>query len=180
MYDLSSLRHAALGCLLCGLAGSTSQGGTGRQALAPPSSLEPPEAPVTVRVTHRHRAVRQCVSLKEPRICTGRELEADTATTVRFERVGVSSAAMMPDTGTPHVTFPRHVGPQEQSIKLAVGDWLVDWPGAPSIGHLRVAAGAHPLVSLVTSSGRCRFEGERCELDSVRSRQLAVHDDVVP
>jgi hypothetical protein len=147
-------------------------------ALTPPSSLQPSDKAVSVQVTHRHRVVRECIAPAGSKACTGRELDADTATTVRFERVEVAKANLFADRGTRQATFPSHVGAQEQTIRLEVGDWLVDWPGAAGIGHLHVAAGAKPRVTLVTSSGRCRLKEQRCELDTARRRQLTVRDDV--
>jgi hypothetical protein len=174
---LSPLHAAVLSSLLFGMA---EHGPSLAQtaALTPPSSLTPSDKTVAVQLTHRHRAVRECVAPAGTKTCAGRELEADTATTVRFERVEVAKAKLIADRGMLQVTFPPHVGPQEQTIRLEVGDWLVDWPGAAGIGHLHVVAGAKPRVTLVTSSGRCRFKEQRCELDTARRRQLTVRDDV--
>jgi hypothetical protein len=75
------------------------------------------------------------------------------------------------------LTFPHHVGPQEQTVQLVPGDWLVDWPGAPTIARLHVAAGATPQVSLVTLTGSCVLKEAHCELESKRTRRIAVRDD---
>jgi hypothetical protein len=145
--------------------------------LGPPSSLKPPDASVAVEIMHRHRAVRECVSLKMPRVCTARDSDADTATTVRFEPTGMVNAALDPAQGAVQVTFLHHVGPQAQTIRLRAGDWLIDWPGAPEIGHIHVVAGARPSVTLVTSSGRCHFQDDRCELDDRRIRRIRTRED---
>jgi hypothetical protein len=113
-------------------------------------------------------------------VCAGPEVDADTATTLRLERIGVMNASLVRDGAVAQVTFPHHVGPQEQMIELSPGDWLIDWRGAKGIGHLHVAAGSRPEVSLQTSTGRCQVQQLSCRLDSTRSRRIVVRDDTAP
>lgn len=145
-------------------------------ALLPPSSIAPPARKVSVRITHRHRAVRECTTSPSPVACVARELDADSATSLRLTRSRLATATLESTSQNLQVTFPHHVGLQEQTIELAPGDWLVDWPGAAAIGRLHIAAGATPEVSLATTSGRCRLKEARCELESKRTQQLTIRN----
>lgn len=145
--------------------------------LQPPTSIRPGDTSVSVHVVHRHRAIRECLGRQASQPCTGREVDADTATSVRLTRVGVVKATVGSSRDQVQVTFPNHVGPQEQAVQLRPGDWIVDWPGAPTIGRLHVAVGATPRVSLTTLTGSCVRKQSRCELDSKRSTRTAVRDD---
>jgi hypothetical protein len=40
------------------------------------------------------------------------------------------------------VVFPHRSGPQEQTIGLPVGEWLVDWPGSDKLERLEIKPGA--------------------------------------
>jgi len=176
-----AFRSVAGICLLVwlgsGLLSDPLRAETIRPALLPPSSFEPGDKPVAVRIAHRHRSVRECLGLNEPVVCTGREADADTATVVRLTQVGVVNAGLRPGDKGIRVGFSHHVGPQEQMVKLAPGDWLIDWPGAPNIGRLHVAAGATPEVSLLTTTGRCRLKENHCELDLKRTRRMTIRED---
>lgn len=180
MNPSSALRGAGFFALIAGILGpNASRAAALGNGNKPPSSLEPPAQSVPLRVNHRHIAIRECNSHKAP-ICSGQEVEADTATTLRLERVGVMNAALAQGRAVAQVTFPHHVGPQEQVIELAPGEWLIDWRGASGLGHLHVAVGAQPQVSLQTSTGRCQMLNRTCRLDSARSRRMLVRDDASP
>jgi len=170
---------AGVGLLLWlggGLIGTPLRAETMRPSLSPPSSLEPGDEAVAVSISHRHRAVQECLGLGERAVCRGRESDADTATVVRLMPAGVGKAGLRPGSEEVRVSFPHHVGPQEQTVKLAPGDWLIDWPGAPAIGRLHVTAGARPEVALVTTTGRCRPKENHCELDISRIRRISIRD----
>lgn len=146
--------------------------------LTPPNSFKPPsDVSVAVTVMHRHRAIQECAFKGTPPVCAGPELDADTSTTVRFEPVGVAKAAPNPSRSAVRLSFPRHTGGQERVIGLTAGEWLIDWPGAAAIAHIRVLAGAHPSVTLLTSSGRCRIQEDRCDLETHRVRRILTRED---
>lgn len=153
---------------------------TPSMALAPPSSLKPAEKVVSVQVSHQHRVVHDCAPSPARNICMSREVDGDTATSLRFERTGTANVGLDPDGSAVLMTFPHHLGPQEQSIRLAPGDWLVDWAGASGIAHLHVEAGAHPTVTLVTTTGACHLRNRRCELDPTRERQITMRRETSP
>jgi hypothetical protein len=143
----------------------------------PPSSLEPPGKTAPVRISHRHRTIRECVHVRVPPSCNGRVSEGDTATTVTFARTGATSVSLRPAQAAIKVAFPNRVGPQEQVVVFPVGDWLVDWPGAPRVEQLTVRPGSAPQVALATASGACSLESERCELlEGVRERRIQVSE----
>jgi len=173
-----AIRGAVLTVLIAGGLGSNVSRAAALGSGNPPSSLEPTARSVPLRIKHRHVAIRECGS-HQSRACSGREVDAETATTVRLERVGVGvmNTALVRDRGVTQVVFPHHVGPQEQVIQLPPGDWLIDWDGAHSIGHLHVEPGAQPLVSLQTWTGRCQVRDKTCELDSARTRRMFALDD---
>jgi hypothetical protein len=132
---------------------------------------------VAVTVVHRHRAIRECAFNASSGVCTGPELDADTATTVRFEPVGVAKAAPKPSRRFIELSFSRQLGIQERTINLTVGDWLIDWSGAATIARLRVTTAARPSVTLVTSTGRCRVRDGRCQLEEHRVRRIVIRDN---
>jgi hypothetical protein len=174
------LRGAGLLALIAGILGpDVSRAAALGSGSKPPSSLEPPAQSVPLRINHRHLAIRECGPHKA-QVCSGQEVDADTGTTLRLERVGVMNAALVRGGAVAQVTFPHHVGPQEQVIELAPGDWLVDWRGANGIDHLHVATGARPQVSLQTWTGHCQIQDQTCRLDSTRSRRMVVRDDTTP
>lgn len=176
----TSLRHRVWLVSVIGLLhGGSVHAERGARALTPPSSLKPAERIVAVQVTHRHRAVQECLRLNRT-LCVGREVDAESATTVRLEPLGIARVAVDPDQSAVEVTFPSHVGPQTQTARLAAGDWLVDWAGASALARLHVAPGARPQVALVTSSGSCRLRKQRCELDPKRVRRVVVREDASP
>jgi hypothetical protein len=178
MNPSSALRGAGLLALIAAILGPdvSSAAALGNNANKPPSSLEPAAKSVPLRISHRHLAIREC-GVRKGQVCAGQEVDADTSTTVRLERVGVMNAALVRGGAVAQVTFPHHVGPQEQMIELAPGDWLIDWRGASGIGHLHVAAGAQPQVTLQTWTGHCQIQDQTCRLDATRSRRLVVRDD---
>jgi len=167
---------AGLACLLF-FARIWCSGGIGplaawNRSAAPPSSLQPAAEPVLVRITHRHRLVSKCSLSSAAMACQARELDGDSATTLRLARPGPVTTTVR--NNVVRVSFPHHVGPQEQTVRLLPGDWLVDWPGAATIGRLHVATGASPGVALTTATGVCRLKEKRCELDAKRTQQITV------
>jgi hypothetical protein len=114
-----------------------------RIPLAPPGSIEPKELVAAVRVSHRHRAIVECIPVPKRVSCVGRVAEADTGAIVRFERMGVITVGLSPAQGAVRVVFSHQAGPQEQVIRvirLAVGPWLVDWPESERLERLETSA----------------------------------------
>lgn len=164
--------------LLMGLVlfSATSSGAAGRP-LAPPGSIEPKEKVAAVRVSHRHRAIVECVRVPKQAACVGRVAEADTGAVVRFERMGVVTVGLNPGQGAVRVVFPRQAAPQEQVISLGVGPWLVDWPDSEKLQRLDIKPGARMQVALATTSGACELKNDTCELrPGVRERRIQIHD----
>jgi hypothetical protein len=169
-------RAAAWFCCSCALCPAASRA-SATGATLPPSSLEPPGKTAPVRVSHRHRTIRECVHVRVPPSCDGRVAEADTATEVTFARTGATNVSFRPAQAVIKIAFPSRVGRQEQVVVLPVGDWLVDWPGAPRIEQLEVRPGSHLQVALTTASGACALEGDRCELrEGFRERRIRVSE----
>ena len=173
-------RAAAWVCCSCALCPAASSA-SAMSATLPPSSLEPQGKTAPVRVSHRHRAVRECAYVRVPPRCDGRVAEGDTATEVTFARTGVTNASFRPAQTAIKIAFPSRVGGQEQVVVLPVGDWLVDWPGAPRVEQLEVRPGSHLLVALTTASGACALKGDRCELrEGFRERRIRVSEGQNP
>jgi hypothetical protein len=144
-------------------------------SLRPPSSIEPDPGTQAVRVSHRHQTVVDCRHVALPPSCTARLRDGDTATMIRFVRTGVDSAALHPASATVRLAFPHQLGSQEQVARLAIGQWLVDWRGAPKLEKLDVRGDAHVEVALSTVSGACVQKGDRCVLVSgVRERHIRI------
>lgn len=145
--------------------------------LAPPGSIEPRERIAAVRVSHRHRAIVECVRVPQRASCVGRVAEADTAAVVRFERMGVVTVGLNPAQGAVRVVFPHQAGPQEQVVSLAVGGWLVDWPESEKLERLEIKPGTRMQVALATTSGACEYKDDTCELlPGVRERRIRISE----
>jgi hypothetical protein len=153
---------------------------SGASLASPPSSLRPAARTAVVRLSHRHRAVRECFRLHAARSCLSNIAEADTATVVELERTSVTAAMLEPDTRSVRVVFPHHAGPQEQALDLPLGEWVVDWPGADKIERLHVDARSKPRIVLLTVSGACRLRENRCELVPGQLRHVVVSDASQP
>lgn len=163
--------------LLVGLAtlSGTSPGVTGFAAPKPPSSLEPSDKTAPVQVSHRHRAIVECVRVPKKASCVGRIADGDTAAVVRFERADVTTVALDPLRAEPRAVFPHHAGPQEQTIDLPVGEWLVDWLDSQKLERLDIKPGTRTQVALATASGACELKADRCELlPGIRERRIHV------
>lgn len=92
-------------------------------------------------------------------------------------RAGVSSASFRGGEGSIKVVFATRQGPQEQVVAFPIGDWLVDWHGAPRIEYLRVRPGSAPQVALATVSGACELTVNRCDLNNgFQERHIRVRD----
>lgn len=171
-----SVRAAAVVGLFAWLFGGLIHPQIVNASLQPPTSLRPIDEAVYVRLSHRHRAVRDCSLVLTPARCVGREVDGDTATTVRLSRAGAAGAALRTRRDDLQVSLPRHDGPQEQAFKLERGDWLVDWPGSARIARLHVAAGSSPEIALLTTTGSCELKANRCELDKSRKRRITIRE----
>ena len=145
--------------------------------LAPPGSLEPRELVAAVRVSHRHRAIVECIRVPKRASCVGRVAEADTGAIVRFERTGVVTVGLTPAPGAVRVVFPHHAGPQEQVVRLGVGPWLVDWRESERLERLEIEPGTRMQVALATTSGACEYKHDTCELlPGVRERRIRISE----
>ena len=95
----------------------------------PPSSLEPSVKHRVVSVAHRHQRVKSCTdAARAAPACRPVLEDADSATAVTLRRLGkVPNTADNPSAVV--VSFETRKGRQEQSVELALGGWVVDWPG---------------------------------------------------
>jgi hypothetical protein len=60
---------------------------------------------------------------------------------------------------------------------LPIGQWLIDWRGAPRLERLVVRDGSRAEVALSSVSGACVQKGDRCELVAdVRERDIRVSE----
>jgi hypothetical protein len=145
--------------------------------LAPPGSIEPKEPVAAVRVSHRHRAIVECIRVPKRASCVGRVAEADTGAIVRFERMGVVTVGLTSAQGAVRVVFPHQAGPQEQVVRLAVGPWLVDWRESVKLERLEIRPGTRMQVALATTSGACEYKHDTCELlPGVRERRIRISE----
>lgn len=79
----------------------------------------------------------------------------------------------------PRVFLPHQTGPQEQTIDLPVGEWLVDWPDSQKLERLEIRPGTRPHVALATTSGACELKANRCELlPGIRERRIRVREGI--
>lgn len=146
-------------------------------AAPPPSSLQPKAKATRVRISHRHRSIVQCVRAPHASSCLGRVADADTAAVIRFERSEVATAALHPARGGQRVVFAHQAGPQEQTIDLAVGEWLLDWLDSEKLERIDVHSDTSMHVALATTSGACELRTDRCELlPGVRERHIQVSE----
>jgi hypothetical protein len=144
-------------------------------ATKPPSSLDPGSKTAPVQISHRHRAIVECVRVPKKASCVGRVADGDTAAVVRFERTDVTTVAFNPLRAEPRAVLPHHAGPQEQTIELPVGEWLVDWLDSQRLERLDVKPGARIQVALATTSGACQLKADHCELlPGTRERRIHV------
>jgi hypothetical protein len=145
--------------------------------LAPPGSIEPKEKVAAVRVSHRHRAIVQCIRVPQRATCVGRVAEGDTGVVIRFERMGVVAVGLNPAQSAVRVVLPHKSGPQEQVVSLAVGAWLVDWPEFERLERLEIKPGSRMQVALATTSGACELKDDTCELrPGARERRLRISE----
>jgi len=145
----------------------------------PPNSLRPPAERRPVRVLYAHERVRQCkrVTIDRRHRCIAELEPADTSATVTFELVTTPST-VAGDTGSPLVVqFPSRLGPQDASVELALGQWLVDWRGR-GCANLTILPTTSAVVSLEATTGRCEFRGGQCRHnpDAV-SQQMTISDE---
>ena len=156
---------------------SATSSGAAAPPLTPPGSIEPKERVAAVRVSHRHRAVVECVRVPKQAMCVGRVAEGDTGAVVRFERMGVVTVGLGPGQGAVRVVFSHQSAPQEKVISLGVGPWLVDWPDSEKLERLDIKPGARVQVALVTTTGGCALKNDTCELSTgVRERRIRISD----
>lgn len=147
-----------------------------RAAITPPPArpIEPDINTQTVRVSHRHQLVVACLHITEPPGCVAQLRDSDTATTVSFVK-DFKPAALHHGGASLRLTLPHLPTSQEQVASLEVGQWLVDWRGAPRVEELDVRPDKRLEVALATVSGACVEAGDRCELVSgVRERNVHV------
>lgn len=141
----------------------------------PPSSLEPDGKTAPVRISHRHRAIVECVRVPKQARCLGRVADGDSAAVVRFSRAAISTVAFEGPRAEPRAVFPHRAGPQEQVLDLPVGPWLVDWADSQKFERLDVRPGIRVHLALATTSGACELKADRCELlPGVRERHMSL------
>jgi hypothetical protein len=168
---LAALLAATFACL------SSLGAAARRTAAVPPSSLQPKAKTAPVRVSHRHRSIVQCARAPQGASCVGRVSDADTAAVVRFERSDVVATALNPTSGAVRVSFPHRAGPQEQTLDLPVGEWVVDWLGSERIERINVHPETPLHVALASTSGACKLKVDHCELlPGVRERYIRVSE----
>ena len=149
----------------------------------PPSSLEPSPQPKSakraVSVSHRSQRVRKCDATKtgDGWSCTPELEDLDSATAVTFRRVALPDSTSDGTTEAVAVAFPSHVGPQQLSAQLTLGQWDVEWPGELGLKRMEVGALSELSVALKTASGRCEVHHDGCRLvGSVISQHVVVTD----
>ncbi len=151
---------------------------TTSRAAHPPSSVGADTQTRTVHVSHRHERVRRCATLRfgEHFHCAPVLVDADTAATVTFQLVVTPSTVRKAQSVL--LTLPSLAGPQESSIELSLGEWLVDWQAYGIVRSLQIGPESAPLISLRTRSGRCELSGNRCRLDAdTVSRKMTIVDE---
>ena len=154
-------------------------------AIRPPSSLQPSPRPQpsnlkrTVRVSHRSQRVRKCDVLKtrDEFSCAPQLEETDSATTVTFRHVAPPDSTADSASDAVVVSFPNHVGLQEQNTGLVLGQWDVEWPGERALKRMQIGDHSELSVALKTTSGRCEMQHDQCRLvGGVVGRHVAVTD----
>jgi hypothetical protein len=132
-----------------------------------------------VRVSHRHLRVRACTleTDRDRRVCRPDLVDADSAASVSFWLDGAPSSAD-DEHRRASLTFPRHVGAQEQRVELLPGKWRVTWEEAGVVRRLPVQESSLPVVELSTISGVCERQKDACRLlaDPI-ARRIGVTDE---
>jgi hypothetical protein len=131
-----------------------------------------------VLVSHTHRRVNACVPIpaKHPTACAAQLKDALATTTVSFEPI--ATAVRAPRRKRVVVSFPDATGLQKMSVELALGDWLVNWPGcrdAPRL-NLTAANAVSPRVVLRTTSGACELSKGECRVTSTIEQRLSIEE----
>jgi hypothetical protein len=109
--------------------------------------------------------------------CTPELDDRDSATVVTFRQVALPDSSSGSADQTVAVAFPSHVGLQERSTELALGQWDIEWPGARELQRVQIDASSEVPVALKTTSGRCEMRDDQCRVvgGEVR-RRVAVTD----
>lgn len=135
----------------------------------PPSSLAPPPAPATLRVSYHHAVTSECTrSTAAPRTtCIARSVTAAAETKITVRPLRKASLRGRED--------------QRQAITLLVksdqdgdlvsrslepGHWMVDWPGYERRPSFDATASATLRMRLDDIAGRCAASGADCRLIS--------------
>jgi hypothetical protein len=145
----------------------------------PPSSIEPKLAKQKILVSYAHRRVVACLSvpLERPTACVPRMTDAVASTALFFEQI--ATAAGGPSRRQVVVRFPATAGVQKRTAELAVGEWLLDWPGCGDVRHLSLtqARDVAPRVALRATSGACELTTRGCRLlDDASEQQLSIDE----
>jgi hypothetical protein len=109
--------------------------------------------------------------------CTSEFEDTDSATAVTFRQATLPDSTSGGASEAVVVDLPSHVGQQERSTELALGQWDIEWPGEGALKRMQVGADSELSVALKTTSGRCEVHHRQCRLvRGVVSRNVAVAD----
>jgi hypothetical protein len=140
----------------------------------PPSSFQPTKASAEVTFTHEHVRVVACVS-QAGKECRPKKQPADGATVLRLWAVQPPTTTGSRLTPEPIVVdFDGGVGRQTRRVRLAAGDWTLEWPDSPIDQGLRVRNEEPFSVHLLTTTGSCEQTGPQCRLKPGRRREVTI------
>jgi hypothetical protein len=133
------------------------------------NALEPkrPESKTTnVRVTHTHRAVRECQyeASKPERRCVTKLASGDARTTLQLVPVRNASLEARHDDRKPINVALDSLGESSGLVVVAAGRWKIVWWPHAGQDQFDAAPPEGVSVSLETLTGACELEGNACKL----------------
>jgi hypothetical protein len=133
--------------------------------LQPPNSLRPKNAPLTVNVRHRHRAVLTCQpqAQRSDAPCVPTFEKRDATTSLRLDPIKARKLRNGADSREPvEIRVASDGTPEAGAVLVAPGAWDVVWPGLPARKRFSAEAGRAVSIELETATGRCERVVGQC------------------
>jgi len=133
----------------------------------PPTSLAPPAAPATLRLSYHHAVTSECTrATSAPRTtCVPRLVTAAAETKITFRPLRKASLRAREDRRQAVTLLVKSDQDGDfVSTSLEVGRWVLDWPGYEHRPSFDAVASTTLSVRLDDIAGRCATSGAECRL----------------